>query len=188
MDHAELAICNGAWQGFCRCRSLGPLCWKHHYPCERFEIWMELSKILWAQTLCNQKNLHVQLPKTLAECWKVENKWQLPCVTGASSLTWSLKVRIIGKWYLIQFAPGILVLNPFHPVAMTTVVLFWICIVPCLWLNTASHREFAPDLSFPQQSHQSLHLPWTHRKKRPYMLSHPMVSAIFFGTTWRPQN
>ena len=71
------------------------------------------------------------------------------------------------------------VLNPFHPVAMTTVVLFWICIVPCLWLNTASHREFAPDLSFPQQSHQSLHLSWTHRKKRPYMLSHPMVSAIF---------
>lgn len=62
---------------------------------------------------------------------------------------------------------------------MTTVVLFWICIVPCLWLNTASHREFAPDLSFPQQSHQSLHLPSTHRKKRPYMLSHPMVSAIF---------
>ena len=33
------------------------------------------------------------------------------------------------------------------------------CIFPCLSLNTASQREFAPDLSFPQQSHQSLHLP-----------------------------
>ena len=86
------------------------------------------SKILWAQTLCNQKNLHVQLPKTLAECKQVEDKWQLPCVTGASSLTWSFKVRIIGKWYLTRFAPGILVLNPFHLVAILShwlLFFFW---------------------------------------------------------------
>ena len=92
----------------------------------KFQRW-KWSRILWAKALQSEKPPCSVAKDTCRMLQKLinDNCIQLPCVTGASSLTWSLKIRIIGKWYLIRFAPGILVLNPFHVVALTTVLLFW---------------------------------------------------------------